>query len=300
MHNTQDKKRIGVLQVIIGTVLISFSSVFVKLANTGPTVIGFYRMLFGGIILLFVLKILRGRLWQGKIHFLLALSCSVIFSLDLFLWHRSITHIGPGLATLLSSFQVFFLAGFSIFVLKQKILPRLIISIFLAVTGLYLIVGIDWHTLQLSNKIGILFGLITAVCYAAYVLILRRIASQESLLSVGNWATLTLITLVNTLIMGTVAFLSEESFNIPDTQSWLALLGYGLGSQVLAWVFISAGLSKVSILEVGLILILQPALAFVWDIVFFNRHTPPIEVVGIVLCIGGIYLGTARGGIARH
>jgi len=278
--------------------MISFSSVFVKLTNTGPTVIGFYRMLFGGIILFVVLKVLKGRLWQGRDHFLLAFSCGIIFSMDLMLWHRSICSIGPGLATLLSSFQVFFLAAFSIFILKERIVPTLIIGILLAVAGLYLIVGIDWHTLQVHHKIGIFFGLITAVCYAAYVLILRKIVSREGVLSVTNLATLAMITLVNMFIMGTAAFFYGEGFHIPDIQSWLALVGYGLGSQVLAWVLISAGLSKISVMEVGLILILQPALAFIWDVIFFARHTPPIEAVGVIMCIGGIYLGTARSG--RH
>ena len=37
---------IGTLQMIGGAVMLSFSAVFVKWANVGPTMAGFYRMFF--------------------------------------------------------------------------------------------------------------------------------------------------------------------------------------------------------------------------------------------------------------
>jgi drug/metabolite transporter (DMT)-like permease len=63
----------------------------------------------------------------------------------------------------------------------------------------------------------------------------------------------------------------------------------------LAWTLIGAGVAVVQPSLIGLLLILQPALAFVWDILIFNRNTPPLEVVGVVLVIGGIYLGARQG-----
>lgn len=290
------KQKIGILYVAIGAFMISFSSVFVKLAHVQPTVIGFYRMLFGGIVLFAITKSMRGRLWQGRRHFVLALSCGLIFSLDLILWHRSILYIGPGLATLLSSLQVFFLAGFSILILKEKITLKSVFSVLLAVAGLFMIFGIDWHVLDSLHKLGIFFGLVTAACYAAYLLLLRRIVSKKGTFLVNNLATLTLITITNMFIMGIASVLFKESFSIPDTQSWLALLGYGIFPQVLAWIFISAGLSRISPLHAGLILILQPVLAFVWDIIFFARYTPFLEILGVVVSLSGIYAGTVQSG----
>jgi hypothetical protein len=38
-------------QIALGTVMISFAAVFVKLVSVPPTAIAFYRMLFGGLIL---------------------------------------------------------------------------------------------------------------------------------------------------------------------------------------------------------------------------------------------------------
>jgi drug/metabolite transporter (DMT)-like permease len=39
---------------------------------------------------------------------------------------------------------------------------------------------------------------------------------------------------------------------------------------------------------------LQPALAFVWDMLFFSRPTEGREVVGVLLILSAIYVGTYR------
>ena len=52
-------------QVLAGALIISFSSIFVRLAHVGPTTAGFYRMLFGSLVLLAAAGLWRHRLWVG-------------------------------------------------------------------------------------------------------------------------------------------------------------------------------------------------------------------------------------------
>lgn len=299
MNKILDKKNIAVMQIAAGAVMISFSPVFVNIANVGSCIAGFYRMLFGGLCLILLLLFKGGQLWQGQKHFLLVLFCSIIFTTDLVLWHKSIYYTGPALATLLSSFQVFFLVIFDVIILKKKITPVFIGAVLLAMLGLYLIVGIDWHTLSHYYKKGVFFGLITALCYAAYVILLNKAAFKTHPLSTGNISTLTFITLLNLCFMIVAAFLFKESFRIPDAQSVAALVGYGIIPQFLAWLFIGAGLSNISLSKAGLILLLQPVLAFVWDLLFFARPTPPEEFIGFIMALAGIYLGTVRSGVRK-
>jgi drug/metabolite transporter (DMT)-like permease len=42
----------------------------------------------------------------------------------------------------------------------------------------------------------------------------------------------------------------------------------------------------------GLALLLQPALAFGWDILFFDRPTTMLEYVGAAVVLAAIYLGS--------
>lgn len=300
MNKLFNGKNIAVMQIAAGAVMISFSPVFVNIANVGSCAAGFYRMLFGGLFLISFLLFKGGQLWQGRKHFLLVLFCSAVFTTDLVLWHKSIYYTGPALATLLSGFQVFFLVIFDLIILRKKITPVFIVAVILAMLGLYLIVGIDWHTLSHYYKKGVFFGLITALCYATYVILLGKTAFKSHPLSTENISTLTFITLLNLCFMFVAGFLLKESFSIPDSQSVAALLGYGIVSQFLAWIFIGAALPNISLSKAGLILLLQPVLAFVWDLLFFARPTPPEEFIGFIMAMAGIYLGTARHDAARQ
>ena len=291
-HWIRQKRILGTLQVTVGALMISFSAVFVKVAHVGPTVAGFYRVLFGGIVLVLILRIRRERLFRGFRHLVMIVVCSLLFALDLTFWHRSIGYVGPGLATLLANFQVFFLALFGATVLRERLTWRGIVSIPLAMVGLYLIVGHNWPHLDKNYRIGVLFGLATAICYAAYILSLKKTQSGSG--GSGTLATVALISLFTAVFMGAEAWTQNEGFRIPDLQSWIALIGYGIVGQVLGWVLISAGLAKIEASRVGLILLLQPTLAFVWDILFFARPTSLIEVLGALIVLLAIYLGTVR------
>ncbi|MCX6832762.1 MAG: hypothetical protein NT028_11655 [candidate division Zixibacteria bacterium] len=57
---------------------------------------------------------------------------------------------------------------------------------------------------------------------------------------------------------------------------------------------VGARVSAISASRVGLILLLQPTLAFVWDVLFFKRPTTELEGVGAVIALAAIYLGTPK------
>lgn len=272
--------------------LISFSPVFVKLADVGPTIAGFYRNLIGGIFLLIIVISKRDRIWAGRKPFLYALICGVAFAADLTCWHRSIHYVGPGMATLLGNFQVFFLAAFGIVVLRERFDWRFAISTVAAIAGLMMIVGVDWSALEPAYRLGVLLGLCTAITYAVYVLVLKKAQSDRIRLSAsGNLA---VISLISAAIMGVEGVFEGASFHVPDTKSLVSLVAYGVICQALGWIVISRALVKVRASRAALILLLQPMLAFIWDIVFFSRPTTALDAMGAVLALAAIYLGGTR------
>ncbi len=280
----------GAVMVATGAVLISFSAVFVKLAHVSPTMAGFYRTFFGGIMLLIILGIRREALWRGASFFFLGIFCGGVFSLDLFFWHISIHYVGPGLATILANFQVFLLALYGVLVLREPVAIRTMAAIPLAFLGLFLLAGINWRQLGETYRLGVVLGLATAVCYAVYLLALRKLQSQKK--APSAMANLAVISMVSALLLGLAAWLQNDPFAIPDRQSLFALAAYGLLSQVIGWVLITKGLARLRSSLVGLLILLQPALSFAWDILFFNRETDLFGAVGAALSLTAIYLGT--------
>jgi drug/metabolite transporter (DMT)-like permease len=242
---------IGTLQMIAGAVMLSFSAVFVKWAHVGPTMAGFYRMFFGGLILLGAILVKKERLFHGSHHLKTVFICGLLFALDITLWHRSIHFIGPGLSTLMANFQVFFLALFGMIILKEKSNWKFFVSIPAAILGLYLIVAPNWNALGQEYRAGVVLALLTAISYATYILVLRNFQSK---FTVSALSTIGLVSLITAFILALEALVINESFVIPDVQSWFALVGYGLFPQVLGWVLISRGLPKIEASRAGLIM----------------------------------------------
>lgn len=278
--------------MIAGAVMIGFSSVWVKLAHVTPTMAGFYRMLFGAVFLTAATAWKREFKWLGWKTILLASGCGFFFALDLWFWHTAIHIIGPGLATLLGNLEVFFLAAIGIMFMGEKVGVRFLVAVVMAVVGLILIVGLQWDQLGPSYKKGILLGLMTAIVYTGFLLTLRKLQTDQSGGSV--FYVLTLVSWATTLYLGIKAYLGGDSFNIPDAQSWGALLALGLLSQVIGWIIITNALPRVRASLIGLILLLQPSVSFICDVLFFQRATSPVNWLGFFMVLAAIYLGMAR------
>jgi drug/metabolite transporter (DMT)-like permease len=280
------------LNLILGAVMISFSAVFVKLVSVSPATSAFYRMLFGGLILLGIVW------WRGERVNLktraIAMLCLValFFALDLTFWHRSILYVGPGLGTLLANFQVFVLAVAGVLVFQERLTWFQIISIPLAVLGLVLLVGVDWSSFSSAYRLGVMLGLLTACCYAGYLLALRSARFSET--AGSPFVTLMVVSLSCAAMLALAMWPEHASFAIPNWRDAGWLVAYGVFGQVLGWVLISSSISKVRASKVGLVLLLQPVCAFVWDVLFFGRRFTLVEIAGAVLALAAIYLGSVR------
>jgi drug/metabolite transporter (DMT)-like permease len=291
--NTKTKSDVrAIVQLLIGATMISFSPVFVRIADIGPTAAGFYRTLFGGLSLLIVVFARRDVLWRGVRPFGFALACAILFAADLTFWHRSIAYIGPGLSTIMGNMQIFFLAAFGLIIFKEKLDWRFLLSLPLAVLGLFMLVGVDWTQLDDRYRLGVMYGLFTALTYAGYVLVLQRSQSRRVRLSAA--ANLAMISLLTMAIMGVETVVIGEGFAIPDSKSWVAMIAYGVLCQAVGWIIISRALVSIAASRAGLILLLQPTLAFVWDIMFFGRPTTVLDVGGAFITLAAIYLGGSR------
>ena len=260
-----------------------------KLADVAPTVSAFYRVFFGFIFLL-IICLFRGELRLIRVKTLAWIGlCGLLFALDLYCWHASILYIGPGLATILGNFQVFVLAAVGILILGERIRPRFLAAIPIAITGLVLLVGARWSDLPPEYQKGFSLGLMTAVCYSGFLLILRKLQGEGAPFSF--FFNLMLISLVTACFLGGKMGLAGEPFSIPDLTSLTALLCLGFFSQTLGWALIANAMPKIPSSLTGLILLLQPALAFVWDVLFFQRPTSLVNWTGALVTLVAIYLG---------
>ena len=74
------------------------------------------------------------------------------------------------------------------------------------------------------------------------------------------------------------------------------MVALGLMSQTVGWLIIT----RIPAAIAGLILLLQPSLAFVWDVIFFDRQTSTMAWSGVILALSAIYMGATSGQKGPH
>lgn len=280
----------GPLFLALGALAISFAGVFVKTSHIGPTASGFWRTLIGAAGFLVICLAWRQPVWQGAGYFLWAVFCGFLFALDLGFWHKSVLLVGPGLGTILAGFQVFFLAAIGALLFKERLGLRYALAVAMAFVGLYLLVGLGETRFGEGYYWGVFLGLVTALWYACYLLSLRRL--QKDAGSREVLANLTVVSSSCAVFLALGAWMQGESLALSGPGAWWSVLGLGLVCQVGGWFLISTGLPATPASRAGLILLTQPILSFVWDILLFDRPTGMVESLGAVLALAGVYLGS--------
>ena len=287
------------LHLILGAAIISFSPVFVKLAapyGVSGDLAAFHRVFIGGLCL-FLASLCsrepRSKLWNmPRSGVSWSLACAAFFTADLLCWHLSILYIGPGLATLFGNFQVFLLAAWGIVFLREKPGLRFFAGIVLAMGGLFAIVAPAWNNAGQDYQLGVFFGLLTGVFYAGFILTLNR--SMAECGEGSQLAAMTANSLMTAALFAPIILLRGDTLALDPGMPLLLMTGYGVTSQFIGWVLISRGLRETRMSLAGLILLLQPVLAYVWDLTLFARPAGAAELVGVAATLAGIGLGARR------
>ncbi len=308
--------------MLVGAALIGTNGLMVRLAGTPPTISAFWRMVFAGLFLC-ALVALQGR-WRPLPRQVWAwcLLPAVAFAADLWLWHRSILLVGPGLATLLANAQVFFMALAGALLFGERLGPRFLGGIVLAFVGLWLLLGAGWTQLPEAYRWGVWLGLATGICYAAYNIGLRTaqrrardapaqralsqdVASESARPELGAAddddsgallaQVLGIVSLGCAAVLGLAGVAEGVSFAIPGARSFALLLALALVGHCLSWILISRAMQALPVALVGLLLLLQPIVAFLLDVLLLARDTTPREWLGLALSLAGIFLAGLRG-----
>lgn len=278
------------LRLFVGAIFISFSAVWVRLVSVSPPTSGFYRLAIGGTALLLVLLVTGRRFSLSRRAWQLLAAGAVFFALDVWFFHASIVVVGPGLATLLSNFQVFFMMLAGLLWLGQR--PQLlqVVAVPIAMIGLGMIIGFDWMALASDYRTGVIVGILAGLFYAAYMLMMRAARRDSS--DPLPLSEVAVVSIGSAIMLGLAAFIEGESLVIPSTTDAILLVSYGIFSQCVGLLLIASSLRMVTTTQAGIALLVQPALSFVWDVLFFDRPMSVVELSGAVIALLAIYMGS--------
>jgi drug/metabolite transporter (DMT)-like permease len=274
------------ITALLGTLAISFSAIFVRMADVSPSTAAFFRPLYALPFLLIASFLVRKNDHRTRKERGLAVIAGVILALDFTLWHRSIELIGAGLATVLGNTQVAFVGLTGWLYLKERPTLAALLNVPVIFIGVTLISGLGRPDAYGSDPIlGSVYGVLTGLTYALFLILFRHANRRALAPAAGPLFDATVGATIGSLIFA----LSDSGFSLSvhwPAHGWL--LALAVVAQVAGWLMISTVLPRLPGLDTSVTLLMQPMLTVLWGWLFFREALSPLQWAGVAIVLGGI------------
>ncbi len=276
---------------------IAFSGIFYRYAAVEPSTASVFRCLYGlPLLAVFAWFEYRryGSLSRRSIG--LAMVAGALFAGDLTSWHHAIEAVGAGLATVLGNLQVLVVGLLAWLILGERPSRAVLLAVPIVLAGVVLISGVlDTGAYGSDPPLGVALGILTALFYGGYLLVIRRSGRDER-----RPAGPVTVATASTAIVAGVAGVPLGELNL--TPSWPEhgwLLAYGLTSQFLGYLLISVSLPRLPAVITSIILLAQPVATVILARVLLDEQPSPAQLLGVALVVGGIAAATVPVGWLR-
>ncbi len=271
---------------LAGALTIAFSAILVHQADVHPATAAVYRCAYA-VPLLGLLAWRERRLYGPRAagQQRLALIAGLFFAADLIFWHQAIADVGAGLATVLGNLQVVIVPFAAWAVLAEVPGRRILAALPLTMIGVVLISGaFEDGAYGAHPARGVLFGALTGIAYAGFILILRH-GNEDLRRPAGPLFDATWVAAVASLVVALALGVDDLAPAWPSA-AWLICLA--LTSQVLGWMLISVSLPRLPAALTSMILTIQPVGSVVLGIVLLREEPSGLQLLGAACILGGL------------
>jgi drug/metabolite transporter (DMT)-like permease len=271
---------------VAGALTIAFSSILVRLSHTSPSTSAIFRCVYA-------LPLLALLAWREDRRLgprpardrRLALAAGVFLGIDLLCWHRSIADIGAGLSTVLANLQVAAVPLLAWAVLGERPGRRVLAALPVVLGGIVLISGALEHGAYGDDPAaGALFGVITGLAYACYILVFRH-GSAALRPPAGPLFDVTVSATVTTLAGG---LLIGDADLVPSWPGHAWLVTLALTSQILGWLLIAQSLPRLPAAIASMLLTIQPIASVILAAIIFGEAPTVLQVAGVAALLAGL------------
>lgn len=302
---TQQADRGVLLRTWLGATMISFSAVYVRLADVEPARSAFLRTAYA--LPAFALLLwwqrrraadpgapaprLRDQLPLG------AVIAGAFLGIDLVLWHVSVGLIGAGLGTVLPNLQVVFVGVAGVVLFRERPRGGFWVALPIVLLGVWLLGAVGRPvTTDGSVVLGVVFGVLTAAAYSVYLVVLRWTRLRHP--GIGSVPMMAAATAGAAAAIGLWA--APQGLAAPagewPADGWLLLLA--LGSQVTGWLLLGSSIHRLPAALTSVALLLQPVLALVWGALLLGEPLGTPQVAGAAIVLAGVVLAHRAASVA--
>ena len=286
---------------VLGALAIASSGIFYRWSGVSPATGVVFRCLFGLPILLLVAwgeNRSRGPMSRRTVG--LSVLAGSFFAVDLTTFHLVVDLMGAGLATVMGNLQVVIVALAAWLLMGERPRREVFIAIPLMLAGVVLISGVlGAQAYGADPRAGVAIGLLTALAYSGYLLVIRRASPDHR--PAGPVAIATAVTGLLAGLFGVVAGrfgLAVGGLDLaPSLTALVPLVAYGVVSQSVGYLAIQAALPRLPAAISSVLLLVQPVATLVLGVVLLGEDPSGMQLLGVVLIVGGI--GLATGALRR-
>ena len=263
---------------------------FYLYAAVSPSTGTFYRAIFGlPLLVLVAFGEWRRHGPMPRQTIRLAAIAGLFFTGDLMFWHHAIEAVGAGLATVLGNLQVIIVGFFAWLLLGERPSRATLLALPVVLLGVILISGVVGEgAYGEAPALGVVLGIATAVCYSAYLLIIRW-GGRDPRRPAGPVAVATAAVIAASFVVGEIGGDLDLTPG-PASLFWLAMLG--VTSQSAGYLLISISLPRLPAIVTSIILLSQPVMSMGLAIVLLGETPSATQLLGVGLVIGGIAAAT--------
>ena len=285
-------KTYAFLGIILGSLFIGMSPIFVRYSTIDSFAIGFLRFFFA-LPFLWVWSITdilkeknptQYRIPQFGKDYLLLMLGGMFFAIDISLWHVSLLETTVMNSTLLNNMTPIFVTLICWIVFKEKLSWASIGGIILAIIGTYLLIVSNgsWGELHFY---GDLMALSSAIFFAGYVLIVKHLRHYLHASTIMAWTSMSCM-----YCLAIMTFSCETNI-IPATfADWLPIIGLAIIVHVLGQTFVAISLKYLSATFSSLTMMIIPVVSAVFAWILFNEEFTLLKVIGGVIILAGIII----------
>lgn len=278
------------LVVLAGALAISFSGIIYRVSEVSPSTGAFFRCLWALPPLWLLARVEDRRFGtRPRRAKLLAWLAGAFFAADLVLWHHAIEQVGAGLATVLGNTQVVLVPLLAWALLRERATRSSLTAIPVVGAGVVLISGaLEQGAYGENPPLGALFGVLTGIAYAGFLLTLRQ-GSSDLRRFAGPLFDATLASALGCAAIG-LALGDLDLVPSAEATAWLVLLA--LSSQVFGWLLISVSLPRLPAALTSVLLTFQPVCAVVFAWALLDESPSGLQLTGAACILAGLVVAS--------
>jgi drug/metabolite transporter (DMT)-like permease len=275
-----------VIAGVLGALTIAFSAILVDLADVSPAAAAFFRCLYAlpllGALAWWEDRRYGRRSWRRR---RLAIPAGALFAVDLIAWNHAIADVGAGLATVLGNLQVVIVPFLALALLGERVPKRILLSLPIVLVGILLVSGaLDSGAYGANPSRGVLYGVVTALTYAAFLLVQRQ-GSADLRRPGGPLFDTSLVTAAFALLYG-LAIGADDLVPAWPSAGWLIVLG--VTSQALGWLLITVSLPRLPAAMTSLTLTIQPIASVALGAILLGQEPSVLQLAGVACILAGL------------